>query len=130
MYTIKSSDFFKKGGINTALTAIEVVKNIADDYSSDHRLYVIYALNYKIEFSFNENTSIHYLMVEKTKPNGTKVKKEVGRPDYVRSGVKNYAVKKILMDDTSRALIFIIEKKERSVAGDSFRYMVEATLID
>ena len=59
MYTIKSSDFFKKGGINTALTAIEVVKNIADDYSSDHRLYVIYALNYKIEFSF------HYLMVEK-----------------------------------------------------------------
>lgn len=65
MYTIKSSDFFKKGGINTALTAIEVVKNIADDYSSDHRLYVIYALNYKIEFSSNENTSIHYLMVEK-----------------------------------------------------------------
>jgi len=74
--------------------------------------------------------SSFYLTVEKTKPNGTKVKKEVGRPNYVRSGVKNYAVKKILMDDTSRALVFIIEKKERAAAGDSFRYMVETTLIE
>ena len=74
--------------------------------------------------------SSFYLTVEKTKPNGTKVKKDVGRPDYVRSGVKDYAVKKILMDDSSRALIFIIEKKEHSIAGDSFRYMVEATFID
>ena len=78
----------------------------------------------------SKTESPFYLTVEKTKPNGAKVKKEVGRPDYVRSGVRDYAVKKILMDDTSRALIFIIEKKERSVAGDSFRYMVEATLID
>ena len=77
----------------------------------------------KIESSF-------YLTVEKTKPNGTKIKKEIGRPDYVRSGVKNYAVKKILMDDTSRAIVFIIEKKEYSDAGDSFRYMVETALIE
>lgn len=78
----------------------------------------------------SKTESSFYLMVEKTKPNGTKVKKDVGRPDYVRSGVKDYAVKKILMDDSSRALIFIIEKKEHSIAGDSFRYMVEATFID
>ena len=77
----------------------------------------------KIESSF-------YLTVEKTKPNGTKIKKEIGRPDYVRSGVKNYAVKKILMDDTSRAIVFIIEKKEYSAAGDSFRYMAETALIE
>ena len=78
----------------------------------------------------SKTESSFYLTVEKTKPNGTKVKKEVGRPDYGRSGVKNYVVKKILMDDTSRAMVFIIEKKEHSVAGDSFRYMVEAALID
>ena len=78
----------------------------------------------------SKTESSFYLTVEKTKPNGTKIKKEVGRPDYVRSGVKNYAVKKILMDDSSRAIIFIIEKKEHTAAGDSFRYMVEATLID
>lgn len=78
----------------------------------------------------SKTESSFYLTVEKTKPNGTKVKKEVGRPDYVRSGVKNYAVKKILMDDSSRAIVFIIEKKEHTSAGDSFRYMVEATLID
>ena len=38
--------------------------------------------------------SSFYLTVEKTKPNGTKIKTQVGRPDYMRSGVKNYAVKK------------------------------------
>ena len=68
--------------------------------------------------------------IEKTKPNGTKIKQQVGRPDYIRSGVKNYAVKKILIDDSAHALIFIIEKNEYSAAGDSFRYMVEAALID
>ena len=78
----------------------------------------------------SKTDSSFYLTVEKTKPNGTKVKKEVGRPDYVRSGVKNYAVKKILMDDTSRAIVFVIEKKEYSAAGDSFRYMVETAFIE
>ena len=74
--------------------------------------------------------SSFYLTVEKTKPDGTKIKQQVGRPDYVRSNVKSYAVKKIIMDDVSRAMIFIIEKNEYSAAGDSFRYMIEAALID
>jgi len=74
--------------------------------------------------------SSFYLTVEKTKPNGTKIKTQVGRPDYMRSGVKNYAVKKIIIDDTSRALVFIIEKNEYSPTGSSFRYMVEAVLLD
>lgn len=78
----------------------------------------------------SKTESSFYLTVEKTKPNGTKIQKQVGRPDYIRSSVKNYAVKKILMDDASHALIFIIEKHEHSSSGDSFRYMVEATLID
>ena len=34
------------------------------------------------------------------------------------------------MDDSAHAMIFIIEKNEYASAGDSFRYMVEATLID
>ena len=58
--------------------------------------------------------SSFYLTVEKTKPNGT----------------KDYAVKKILMDDSSSAIIFIIEKKEHTSAGDSFRYMVETAFIE
>lgn len=78
----------------------------------------------------SKTESSFYLTVEKTKPNGTKIQKQVGRPDYIRSGVKNYSVKKILMDDSAHAMIFIIEKNEYASAGDSFRYMVEATLID
>lgn len=78
----------------------------------------------------SKTESSFYLTVEKTKPNGTKIQKQVGRPDYIRSGVKNYSVKKILMDDTAHAMIFIIEKNEYASLGDSFRYMVEATLID
>ena len=78
----------------------------------------------------SKTESSFYLTVEKTKPNGSKVNKQVGRPDYMRSGVKNYAVKKIIIDDTAHALIFIIEKNEYASSGDSFRYMVEAALID
>ena len=78
----------------------------------------------------SKTESSFYLTVEKTKPNGTKIQKQVGRPDYIRSGVKNYSVKKILMDDSAHAMIFIIEKNEYASSGDSFRYMVEATLID
>lgn len=78
----------------------------------------------------SKTESSFYLTVEKTKPNGTKIQKQVGRPDYIRSGVKNYSVKKILMDNTAHAMIFIIEKNEYASSGDSFRYMVEATLID
>ena len=78
----------------------------------------------------SKTESSFYLTVEKTKPNGTKIQKQVGRPDYIRSGVKNYSVKKILMDGSAHAMIFIIEKNEYASSGDSFRYMVEATLID
>ena len=78
----------------------------------------------------SKTESSFYLTVEKTKPNGMKIQKQVGRPDYIRSGVKNYSVKKILMDDSAHAMIFIIEKNEYASSGDSFRYMVEATLID
>ena len=78
----------------------------------------------------SKTESSFYLTVEKTKPNGTKIQKQVGRPDYIRSGVKNYSVKKILMDDTTHAMIFIIEKNEYASAGDSFRYMVETAFIE
>lgn len=77
----------------------------------------------------SKTESSFYITVEKTKPNGSKITKQVGRPDYIRSGVKNYAVKKILVDDTANALIFIIEKHQHNSSGDSFRYMVEAVLI-
>ncbi len=77
----------------------------------------------KIDSSFS-------LIVEKIKPNGSKVKKQVGNPDYIRSGVKSYAVKKIIIDDTAGALVFIIEKNEYTSAGDSFRYMVETAILE
>lgn len=78
----------------------------------------------------SKTESSFYLTVEKTKPDGTKITRQVGSPDYIRSGVKDYAVKKIIIDDTSAALVFIIEKKEYAPKGDSFRYMVEAALMD
>ncbi|MEL3906452.1 MAG: DUF2259 domain-containing protein [Treponema sp.] len=77
----------------------------------------------------SKTESSFYLTVDKTKPNGSKVTQQVGRPDYIRSGVKNYAVKKILIDDAAHALVFIIEKHEYNSAGDSFRFMVETALL-
>ncbi len=75
-------------------------------------------------------SSAFYLTVEKTRPNGAKEKTQIGRPDYVRKGVKDYAVKKIITDAKGKALIFVIEKKMLTSSGDSFRYMVETAYLD
>ncbi len=74
--------------------------------------------------------SSFYLTIEKILPNGAKVKKQIGRPDYVRTGVKDYAVKKIITNKEGTALVFVIEKDQHTSSGDSFRYMVETAYLE
>lgn len=67
-----------------------------------------------------------YLTVEMTRPNGSKVSRVVGQRGYVRPGVKNYALKKVLINEQQDALIFVVEKHGYAPDGASVRYMVEA----
>ncbi len=67
-----------------------------------------------------------YITVEIIKPNGSKIIKEVGNKNKTRAGVKDYIIKKILIDNTNTSLIFVIEKHIYNKSGNSIRYMVEA----
>lgn len=66
-----------------------------------------------------------YITADIIKPNGTKIRKQIGRPEYIRSGVKSYSIKKVIVDHTNSSLVFIVEKKEFNKTGDSIRYMAE-----
>ncbi len=66
-----------------------------------------------------------YITVEIIKPNGSKIYKEVGSKNKTRAGVKDYTIKKVIIDDTNTSLVFVIEKHVYNKKGNSIRYMVE-----
>ncbi len=66
-----------------------------------------------------------YISVEIIKPNGSKITRKVGNINKTRAGVKDYAIKKILIDKTNTSLVFVIEKHIYNKNGNSIRYMVE-----
>nr|WP_314780960.1 DUF2259 domain-containing protein [uncultured Treponema sp.] len=66
-----------------------------------------------------------YIEVEIIKPNGNKIKKTAGQKGKTRSGVRDYAIKKVIIDNTNTSLIFVIEKHQYDKLGNSIRYMVE-----
>ena len=66
-----------------------------------------------------------YIEVEIIKPNGNKIKKTAGQKGKTRSGIRDYAIKKVIIDNTNTSLIFVIEKHQYDKLGNSIRYMVE-----
>ena len=74
--------------------------------------------------TINETTLI-FKDFEINKPNGNKIKKAAGQKGKTRSGVRDYAIKKVIIDNTNTSLIFVIEKHQYDKLGNSIRYMVE-----
>lgn len=70
-----------------------------------------------------------YITVEVIKPNGAKNKYEIGQKGKIRSGIRDYTIKKVIIDNTNKSLIFIIEKLVYDKSGNSTRYMVEAMML-
>jgi len=60
-----------------------------------------------------------------TAANGKVTRKTVGLPGFMRKGVKDYLVRRIITDDSGKSLIFIIEKTLVGAKGSSSRFMVE-----
>jgi predicted secreted protein len=54
----------------------------------------------------------------------------VGRPDYKRSGVKQYRIKEVITSPDETSLVFVIEKEELDTNGVDIRYMVETVRIE
>lgn len=95
------------------------------DFETDDEYIVVIHKNKKsnMEASF-------YITVEIIKPNGSKIKKEVGQKDKTRNGVGDYTIKKIIIDNTNTSLIFIIEKHIYTKTGMSIRHMAEAVKLN
>lgn len=66
-----------------------------------------------------------YITFNVISPDGSKASYEVGNKDYFRSGVKDYSIKKVLINSANDALVFIVEKVISDPSGDCIRYMVE-----
>lgn len=52
----------------------------------------------------------------------------VGLPNYWRSGVKGYRIKRIILAPDEKSLIFMIQKEEVDSAGPNIRFMVETVV--
>jgi len=82
-------------------------------------------VNALAEGSGGKIKSSFYLAVEITAADGKVTKKTVGLPGFMRQGVKDYLVRRILIDDSGKSLVFIIEKTVVETKGSSSRFMVE-----
>jgi predicted secreted protein len=67
-----------------------------------------------------------YITLEIISPNGQIKRYTVGTPNYVRQGIAQYNIKKVLIDANSSSIIFVIEMKRAADNGYDIRYMVEA----
>ena len=52
----------------------------------------------------------------------------VGLPNYWRSGVRGYRIKRIILAPDEKSLIFMIQKEEVNSAGPNIRFMVETVV--
>ena len=73
--------------------------------------------------------SAFHLEVQVGDESGNLQKHTVGLPSYMRSGVKGYRIKQVILAPDARSIVFVIEKDEISSTGSEVgidvRYMVE-----
>jgi len=69
--------------------------------------------------------SSFYITLSKIGPDGKEIRKVVGSPAVKRAGVKGYLIRRIVVDQSGKSLVFVIEKTVAGDKGDSVRYMVE-----
>jgi len=67
-----------------------------------------------------------YINLEVSSPNGQFRTYKVGTPNFVRQGIVQYNIKKVLIDSNGNSVIFVIETMHATDNGHDVRYMVEA----
>ena len=76
-----------------------------------------------VKASFHINLSV-------TEKDGSENLFTVGLPNYSRSGVAQYEIRRILLSPDETSLIFVVEKEESTDSSINIRYMVETVNID
>ncbi len=129
-----SSAYAKKAGIDQGLQgrplyvqadSEPVPKTLSFRDFDTGRSYEV-TLNSLVEGTGKDVRSSFYLVVSVTDSDGKTVRKTVGLPGFKRNGVRGYAIRRIVTDDSGKALVFVIEKELFAPKGGSIRYMVEA----
>jgi len=67
-----------------------------------------------------------HINLSATSPTGQVKNYTVGTPNFMRQGVQQYNMKRVIIDSTGNSIIFVIEMRRFSVGGFDVRYMVEA----
>jgi len=69
-----------------------------------------------------------YINLEVSSPNGQFRTYKVGTPTFVRQGIVQYNIKRVLIDANGGSIVFVIEMMRVTDSGNGFdvRYMVEA----
>ncbi|GMO31550.1 MAG: DUF2259 domain-containing protein [Termitinemataceae bacterium] len=70
--------------------------------------------------------SSFYIIMNSTRPGGIKKTYRVGSPDIKRNGISSYTIKKVVVSEDRRSMIFVIEMTVLNGDGPDIRYMVEA----
>lgn len=85
--------------------------------------------NYEYSVVIHKNikslNAAFYITFDAISPDGSKKSYRVGDSEYFRKAVTDYNIKKILINDTNDALVFLIEKTVADSSGTNIRYMVE-----
>jgi predicted secreted protein len=66
-----------------------------------------------------------YINLEVISPNNQVKRYKVGTPNYIRQGIAQYNIKKVLVDSSGSSIIFVIEMMRTADNGYDIRYMVE-----
>lgn len=79
-----------------------------------------------VEGSGTALKSSFYIKVERTAGDGSQKTYTVGTPDFKRSMIASYRIRKVLVHPTAGSIIFVVETKTLTDDGFDLKYMVEA----
>ena len=75
--------------------------------------------------------SSFFITVERKDENDNVISRQIaGNPDYQRDLVSDYAIRRIITNESGNSLIFEVEKRIENENGTSFRYMVETLVLE
>jgi len=74
----------------------------------------------------NARSQFHINLTSTNTANGQVRNYTVGTPAFVRQGIVQYNIKRVVIDSGGGSIIFVIEMKRAAASGFDIRYMVEA----
>lgn len=106
-----------------------IFKDFNNSTEENEIFYYVSVVKNVMGYGKNAKSSF-FISVERKDSDGNVLNRQVaGNPDFQRSGITDYIVKKIVTDNSGKSLVFEVEKRLEDSNGTSFRYMVETLVL-